>query len=52
MLITAAADAWKVPAGECSASNSVITHKQSGRTVTFGKVAQAASKLEPPKDVK
>jgi isoquinoline 1-oxidoreductase subunit beta len=52
MLITAAADAWKVPAGECSASNSVITHKPSGRTVTFGKVAQAASKLEPPKDVK
>src|SRR5213596_1915846 len=27
MLIQAAADAWNVPAGECSAANSVITHK-------------------------
>src|SRR5437763_4121638 len=26
MLIQAAANEWKVPAGECSASNSVITH--------------------------
>jgi isoquinoline 1-oxidoreductase beta subunit len=51
MLIQAAANEWKVPASECSASNSVITHKPSGRTVTFGKVADAASKIEPPKDV-
>src|SRR5499426_742624 len=27
MLIQAAANAWKVPASECSAANSVITHK-------------------------
>jgi isoquinoline 1-oxidoreductase subunit beta len=51
MLIQAAANEWKVPAGECSASDSVITHKTSGRTTTFGKVAEAAAKLEPPKDV-
>jgi len=51
MLIQAAADAWKVPVSECSAANSVITHKPSGHTVTFGKVAEAAAKLEPPKDV-
>src|SRR5262249_54846762 len=51
MLITAAANEWKVPAAECSASSSVITHKPSGRTVTFGKVAAAAAKIEPPKDV-
>lgn len=51
MLIQAAADAWKVPAAECSAANSVITHKPSGRTVTFGKVAEAAAKITPPKDV-
>ena len=42
MLIQAAANEWKVPASECSASNSVITHKASGRTTTFGKVASAA----------
>src|SRR5207253_6190765 len=37
MLIQAAANEWKVPASECSASNSVITHKASGRTTTYGK---------------
>ena len=52
MLIQAAANEWKVPASECSAANSVITHKASGRSTTFGKVANAASKIEPPADVK
>ncbi|MCC7347360.1 MAG: xanthine dehydrogenase family protein molybdopterin-binding subunit [Variibacter sp.] len=52
MLIQAAANEWKVPAGECSAASSVITHKPSGRTTTYGKVAEAAAKLAPPADVK
>jgi isoquinoline 1-oxidoreductase subunit beta len=52
MLIEAAANEWKVPASECSAANSVITHKPSGRTTTYGKVAMAAAKLEPPKEAK
>jgi isoquinoline 1-oxidoreductase subunit beta len=51
MLIQAAADAWKVPVSECSAANSVITHNPSGRKVTYGKVAEAAAKLTPPKNV-
>jgi isoquinoline 1-oxidoreductase beta subunit len=51
MLIQAAADEWKVPATECSAANSVITHMSSGRKTTYGKVAEAAARLEPPKDV-
>jgi isoquinoline 1-oxidoreductase beta subunit len=51
MLIQAAANEWKVPAAECSAASSVITHKASGRTTTYGKVAEAAAKIEPPKDV-
>jgi isoquinoline 1-oxidoreductase beta subunit len=51
MLIQAAADAWKVPAAECSAVNNVITHKPSGRTTTYGKVAEAAAKLTPPANV-
>ena len=29
----------------------MITHTPSGRKTTFGKVAEAAAKLEPPKDV-
>ena len=52
MLIQAAANEWKVPASECSAANSVITHTPSGKTTTYGKVVEAAAKLEPPTDVK
>jgi isoquinoline 1-oxidoreductase beta subunit len=52
MLIQAAANQWKVPASECTAANSVITHKPSGRKTTFGKVAAEAARLDPPKDVK
>jgi len=48
MLIQAAANGWSVPASECSAANSVITHKPTGRTTTYGKVAEAAAKLTPP----
>ena len=50
MLIEAAANEWKVPASECTASNSVITHKASNRSTTYGKVAAAAAQIEPPKD--
>src|SRR5260221_3387293 len=52
MLKQAAANEWKVPISEVSASNSVITHTPSGRTTTYGKVAEAAAKIEPPKEVK
>jgi isoquinoline 1-oxidoreductase subunit beta len=48
MLVQAAADEWKVPAAECRAANSTITHSPSGRTTTYGKVAAAAAKLTPP----
>jgi isoquinoline 1-oxidoreductase beta subunit len=51
MLIAAAANEWKVPASECTAANSVITHKPSNRSTTYGKVAAAAALIEPPKDV-
>jgi isoquinoline 1-oxidoreductase beta subunit len=51
MLVQAAADGWKVPAAECTAANSVITHTPSGRTTTYGKVAEAAAKLTPPANV-
>lgn len=51
MLVQAAADGWKVPVAECRAANSVITHLPTGRTVSYGKVASAASKLAVPGDV-
>ena len=52
MLIQAAANEWKVPASECTAANSVITHTPSGKTMTYGKIAEAAATLAPPADVK
>src|SRR5262245_50972390 len=52
MLIQAAANEWKVPASECRAANSVITHGPTNRTITYGKVAAAAAKIEPPTDIK
>ncbi|MGM4929369.1 molybdopterin cofactor-binding domain-containing protein [Tardiphaga sp. 619_E2_N8_5] len=52
MLIQAAADEWAAPVSECATSKGVITHVPSGRTITYGKVAEAAAKLQPPTDVK
>ena len=51
MLVQAAADEWKVPAAECSAAASVITHAASGRRTTYGKVAAAAGQLAAPSNV-
>jgi len=51
MLVQAAAEEWKVPVAECVAANSIITHKPSGRKVSYGKMAAAAGKLTPPTDV-
>jgi isoquinoline 1-oxidoreductase beta subunit len=51
MLIEAAAEAWDVDMDECSVSASLITHKPTGRTTTYGKVAAAAAELIPPLEV-
>jgi isoquinoline 1-oxidoreductase beta subunit len=51
MLIAAAAAEWKVPASECSAANSVVSHT-SGKKLGYGVLAAAAAKIEPPKEVK
>ena len=52
MLIAAAAEAWGVPPAQCRVEKGVITHPQSGRTTTYGKVAEAAGKREVPDNVK
>jgi isoquinoline 1-oxidoreductase subunit beta len=52
MLKQAAAGEWKVPVSELTVDKGVITHKASNRTTTYGKVAAAAGKTEPPADVK
>ena len=51
MLTEAAANRWGVSTDECSVANSVITHDASGKTLTFGEVAEDAGALAPPLEV-
>ncbi|KQS25565.1 xanthine dehydrogenase family protein molybdopterin-binding subunit [Dyadobacter sp. Leaf189] len=51
MLVEAAASTWKVPAAECTTENGKVLHKASGKSLTYGQLAEAASKLEAPKEV-
>lgn len=48
MLIQAAASLWGVPASQCKAAKSVITHAASGRSTTYGAVAAIAANVPPP----
>lgn len=50
MLVEAAANRWGVPVSECVAEASLITHAPSGKTLTYGDVANDASKLTPPEN--
>lgn len=51
MLKLAAANEWKVPASEIVAAESKLVHKASGKTASYGQMAAAAAKVEPPKDM-
>jgi isoquinoline 1-oxidoreductase beta subunit len=51
MLVAAAADEWKVPAGEIKVANGVLTHG-SGRRATFGELAAKAATMPAPATVK
>ena len=51
MLLQAAAMDWKVEKSTCRTENGVIYHDASKRSVTYGTVAKAASKLPIPQDV-
>lgn len=50
MLVAAAAQRWKVTAGECTTKSGVITHAKSGRTLSYGAVAADAAKIQEPKE--
>src|ERR1700730_7346502 len=51
MLVQAAAQQWQVEPGSCTTSNGEVTHKESGRKLSYGALAAAASGQTPPKDV-
>jgi isoquinoline 1-oxidoreductase beta subunit len=48
MLLESAARKWDVPADECTASRSWISHESSGRRESYGQLAHLAAELTPP----
>jgi isoquinoline 1-oxidoreductase subunit beta len=48
MLIAAAAAQWQVDAASCAAADGKVTHAASGRTLSYGALAEAAAKLPVP----
>ena len=52
MLIKAASQQWNVPVEECKAESGKVVHAGSGKSATYGELAEAASKLEVPKEPK
>jgi isoquinoline 1-oxidoreductase subunit beta len=51
MLVQAAARQWQVDPASCTTANSEVRHKASGRQLSYGALALAASSEVPPKDV-
>lgn len=51
MLITAAAKNWGVEKSTCRAENGKVYHAPTKRSVSYGSLAEAASKLPVPQDV-
>ena len=51
MMVEAAALTWKVPASECEASMSAVTHRPTGKKLTYGQLAEKAASIPAP-DVK
>jgi isoquinoline 1-oxidoreductase subunit beta len=50
MLMQAAAQQWQVDPASCSASNGVVSHAASGRTLGYGDLADAASGVPVPEN--
>ncbi|MDO8295754.1 MAG: xanthine dehydrogenase family protein molybdopterin-binding subunit [Caulobacter sp.] len=48
MFVQAAAGKWKVPAGELTVRDSVVSHAKSGRSVGFGELLADAARVKPP----
>ena len=48
MLVAAAAAMWGVPASELTTASGVVTHGASGRSATYGELADRAVAITPP----
>ena len=51
LLIAAAAKRWNVDASECTAANSFVIHNKTGNKLSYGDLAEEASKITVPTDV-
>ena len=51
LLIAAAAKKWNVDASECTAENSFVIHTKTGNKLSYGELAEDASKITVPADV-
>jgi isoquinoline 1-oxidoreductase beta subunit len=52
VLVSAAAQTWNVDPAECQVIAGTVRHQATGRQLHFGELADAASKLPVPKNVK
>src|ERR1035438_1420895 len=51
-LIMAAANRWNVHAEDCYAHDATVTHRASGKKLSYGELSEDASKLSPPQNPK
>lgn len=51
LLVAAAAKQWNLDPSECTASNSFVIHKSSGKKLSYGELAEEASKMTVPANV-
>jgi isoquinoline 1-oxidoreductase beta subunit len=52
LLVEAASKRWNVPVGEITTEKGKVFHKSSGKSLAYGALAEEASKLSVPKEVK
>jgi isoquinoline 1-oxidoreductase beta subunit len=47
MLVAAAAQTWSVPAAECDTASGVVSHRASGKRLTYGELVDKAATIPP-----